>query len=498
MAKPDVGAGSMPSPPPEPWLNSRRFIEQQFTRYAGKSGLAIAGLRRDGRWCELSWAELAHQVRSIAGELVRQSRRPTESIHPHTNVNLTTETADREPAATLIESGSASSPSSSTSSSTPLLITRSDNSVDDVIEMLVAMDQGWIHCPIDHRLSPEIARRRRQAILEHQPPWGTSSVLWTSGTSGRNHFGRGVCLSGEGFLQNANAKLARVAQPPGSVRLTVLPICHAYARTCDIGTWLASGTSLVIGLGYDPADQLAERYAVTHINAVPSIAQRMLREAIPPTLRVLGVGGAALPADAFGRWQSLGVNVVQGYGMTETGPVICSADDRGGRASSVGSPVDGWQTRIRNQSLAVRGPALMLGYLDGGKHIDDGNHVDDDGFFETGDLVDVDADGEYRILGRQDERLTLANGVTVDAMLIEQEFENQFDSAGPVMLRLDHDGVLTMWTTGAVPCSSWVSSDPGIGKPVQVQTFVPPPSRQEINNKGGLRRGFIEQTRFAR
>lgn len=429
-------------------MTSFASIHQRVQKHAEHRHLAIAGSRRSGDWCELSWEELNDEIYQIAVQV------------------------------------------SSKTSSQGFFITKSDNTIDDVVEMLASLQIGFIHCPIDHRLSQQVREQRRRAILQSTPPAATSTILWTSGTSGRESFGRGVCLSAEGFWQNALAKLKRVPQSTKDVRLTVLPICHAYARTCDIGTWLLSGSTLVVGLGYEAIQRHANQYHATHINVVPSIAARMILEAVPQSLRVLGVGGAALPAEMFSRWRQCGVDIVQGYGLTETGPVICSADLDNGRPSTVGKVVDGWQTRVHNQSLSVRGPALMLGYLGGEKCFDE------DGFFDTGDLVEVETDGQLKIVGRRDDRITLANAVTIDPLAIEQEFEGQFEIAAPVMLRVAADDSLTIWTNCQVAMTQWKSSRLGVSRPIKVTPFEPPLVANERNAKGGIRRQVIELNRF--
>jgi long-chain acyl-CoA synthetase len=245
-------------------------------------------------------------------------------------------------------------------------------------------------------------------------------ILMTSGTSGRS---KAVTLSRRNLSSNAAAKLAAVPQTADDVRLTLLPICHAYARTCDLGTWLISGSSLAISSGWAGWQRIAPTIRPTLINTVPSIAMRLLDL---PTgcpdlsrLRLVGCGGAALSVDAFERFRSRGITVIQGYGMTETSPVICSATPQNARAGFVGTPVEGWQTRIDSAGrLSVRGESVMIGYW---------NDADAtaqrcvDGWIDTGDIVEVDpTDGQFRILGRADDRITLTNGRKLYPMAIEQ------------------------------------------------------------------------------
>ena len=187
------------------------------------------------------------------------------------------------------------------------------------------------------------------------------SILWTSGTTSEP---RAVLLSAAGQFANATAKLNAVPQFESEIRLTVLPLSHAYARTCDFGTWLLSGCTLAVCLGYQGMLRRLERVKPNLINAVPSMASRMLREK-PRNLnrlRLLGCGGAPLDSSDFERWDSQGVTVIQGYGLTEAGPVICSNAIKCCTQS-------GWKPRRWMGNEARGRPATcswlhtMLGYL---------------------------------------------------------------------------------------------------------------------------------------
>src|SRR5690606_21302345 len=87
---------------------------------------------------------------------------------------------------------------------------------------------------------------------------------------------------------------------------------------------------------------------------------------VPPELsrlQLLGCGGAALPAEAFAAFAERGVSVIQGYGMTEASPVICSASPDNAQPQRVGPLVDGWESRVEADGrLWVRGDGVMLGY----------------------------------------------------------------------------------------------------------------------------------------
>ncbi len=340
------------------------------------------------------------------------------------------------------------------------LVHASGNSCQGVLVALASLARGLIEVPLDPLLDgpaqkrlaqqvegrwlskslaaaagaaadpdPAAANELLQASASHNPD-APALILFTSGTGGKS---KAVTLSRRNLASNAAAKLQAVPQSPDDVRVCLLPICHAYARTCDLGTWLLSGCSLAITSGWDGWQRVAPQVRPTLVNLVPSVALRLLgqwpaptagqaAEPLPPELsrlHLLGCGGAALPAEAFAAFAQRGVIVIQGYGMTETSPVICSASPDNARPQRVGRPVAGWQTRVAADGrLWVRGEGVMLGYWNDPEET--ARRIVD-GWLDTGDLVEVDPrDGQYRILGRVDDRITLSNARKVHPGPIEQ------------------------------------------------------------------------------
>lgn len=266
--------------------------------------------------------------------------------------------------------------------------------------------EAWVNERIAH-----------ESNLSHDQP---ALILFTSGSTGKP---RGVLLSRRNLFSNAQGKLAAVPQTQDDVRLTVLPLWHAYARTCDLMTWLISGGTLAIGQGWDGWETLATEVTPTLINTVPSLASRLRDEAYdtPATrsLRLLGCGGAAMTAELFDDYRQAGITVIQGYGLTEASPVVCSASPWNTRAGVVGLPVMGCQTRINDAGcLEVAGTGVMLGYWQDGEATE---LKICDGWLQTGDCAEVDpCDGQYRILGRSDDRITLSNGLKFFPGPVEQ------------------------------------------------------------------------------
>ncbi|TWT83375.1 Long-chain-fatty-acid--CoA ligase [Planctomycetes bacterium CA13] len=400
----------------------------------------------------------------------------------------------------------------------------SRNSLDDVVLTLAAAKLGAINVPLNELAGEAHALVLWQRVGGHwideaeaklassspaknlefpnNAPSSPALILWTSGTSGTP---KGVVLSHQSLASNASAKLGAVPQSIEDVRLTCLPLSHAYARTCDFGTWLLSGCTLALTRGFDGWRRLASEVHPTMANVVPSVADRLLEgdpsELGLSRLRVLGVGGAGLSAEAFERWKQRGVVVTQGYGCTETAPVICSATPRDAAAGRVGKPVEGWETQIRNGRLFVRGKHLMLGYWQDADATR--KRIDSDGWFDTGDLVNIDqASGQYRILGRDDEVIVLPNGHKVYPASIEA-IANSLPDVRHAVLRQER-GQLHLWieSENNKPLTERIlaalSDRASWEIPKKIHRFETPLSTidGELTSKGTICRTMIEKHRF--
>ncbi len=330
----------------------------------------------------------------------------------------------------------------------------------------------------------------------HQP----SLVLWTSGTTDQP---RGVVLSQHNLTSNARAKLRAVPQSRDDMRLTLLSLAHAYARTCDMGTWLLSGCSWTLDYGKRGLDRIDIAHPPTMINCVPVLAREIAArlEAVDHALdrlAVLGCGGAAMAPELFNRLRQRGVEVIQGYGCTETSPVICSSSPGETAEGLVGLPVDGCEIRIEDRRLFVRGPNVMLGYLD---DLDDLNatatKIDDDGWLDTGDLVEQQPDGQLRILGRADDVIVLDNGFKLHPLAIEQEILRRHPCEYAVVLTVNQRLIVAVQTAAFDREAFTLTIEPLLPRntSVQLERLVPPLSlgRGELTAKKTPRRHAIRE-----
>ncbi len=158
-------------------------------------------------------------------------------------------------------------------------------------------------------------------LSEQQP----AQILYTSGTIDQP---KGVLLSQGNLLSNARAKLAAAPQFATDVRLNILPFAHAYARTCELSTWILSGSQLCIAPDWNTFLSWALELEPTLVNLVPQLVYRLVDHMdatasefpLGHRLRLLQVGGAALRPAVWKRLAARGWPPLQGYGLTETSP----------------------------------------------------------------------------------------------------------------------------------------------------------------------------------
>ncbi len=255
-----------------------------------------------------------------------------------------------------------------------------------------------------------------------------AQMLFTSGTTGDP---KGVLLSHRNLVSNAFAKLDAAPQRKQDLRLNILPFCHAYARTCELSTWVLSNSRLAIAQDWMSFQEQARLLRPTLINLVPHLASKLLYDPVTKqrlngkevasglggNVRLLQVGGAPLADDVWHELEKAGLPPLQGYGLTEASPVVCS--NRAGlqRPGTIGPPVAGVELRVDSQhQLWVRSEGVMQGYY--GDPMSTQVRIQD-GWLATGDLAECDSSGNYRIVGRLSDVIVLSTGLKVSPEPIE-------------------------------------------------------------------------------
>jgi fatty-acyl-CoA synthase len=229
-------------------------------------------------------------------------------------------------------------------------------------------------------------------------------LIYTSGTTGRP---KGAVLTHTNcFWTNLSFDLA-TGLTGDDVALQVLPQFHCGGWNVQpLLTWWKGG-KVVLERSFEPArvlSLLAEK-GVTTLMGVPAIYLFLSQEAgfaaaDLSTVRLAVVGGAPMPAKLIQAWQARGIEIVQGYGLTEAAPnVLCLPPEQAiSKMGSAGKPYPFVDVRIGDAGeLQVRGPNVFPGYW---RNPEATAAVLHDGWLHTGDVADVDADGCYRIRGR--------------------------------------------------------------------------------------------------
>ena len=318
-----------------------------------------------------------------------------------------------------------------------------DSGIDTVItserlvERLGALPLSKILVEDLQRKAAEGVAPPLEALAGIEPPTrdDLALLLYTSGTTG---VPKGVELTHGNILSNIEGCLSLFKLGPGHVLIGILPMFHSFASTGVMGIGMHSGSTIVPQPRFIPDDVLSaiEKYKVTLILAVPSMyrvlmqAQR-LRPRDVSSLRYAIAGGEPVPqALTDGFKQIFGVDLIQGYGLTETSPVVSANPPDANRPGTAGLPLPGISVRTVNDQgfdvplgevgeLIVKGPCVMRGYRNAPVATAE---MIRDGWLHTGDLASIDDAGYVSIRGRQKD-LIITGGMNVYPPEIEAALE---------------------------------------------------------------------------
>ncbi len=352
------------------------------------------------------------------------------------------------------------------------------------VQRMVSLDK--ITAADEPRLSHADEWLPAEAVLQAERPRQRdelATIIYTSGTTGKP---KGVMLSHHNILYNAYASLNtfREGLDGTDIFLSFLPLSHTFERTA--GYYMAMMAGAAVGYARSIA-LLADDMKIirpTVLASVPRIYERIynaihtkLEEGPPLThklftltvdvgwdrfeyrqgrgawtakmllwpllkklvaakvmdrlggrLRLSVSGGAALPPKVSRLFIALGLPLVQGYGMTETSPVVCVNRVEDNRPATVGPPLAGIQIRIGEQNaLLVKGPCNMLGYWNNPEATV--ALIDKDGWLNTGDTASIGQSGHVTITGRLKEIIVMSNGEKVPPADMEEAIlrDNLFD-----------------------------------------------------------------------
>lgn len=296
-----------------------------------------------------------------------------------------------------------------------------------------------------------------------------ATIIYTSGTTGKP---KGVMLSHKNIVSNAvNSSTRLPLEEKESIAMSFLPVCHIYERMLlymyqyngasiyfaesidkisdnlkevkpDVMSAvprvlekvydkiIAKGSSLTgvkkkmfywaveLGLEYKPYEENGWWYE-TKLKVARKLIFSKWQEALGGNIKVIASGSAALQPRLARVFNAAGIAVMEGYGLTETSPVIAVNDmrDRGFKVGTVGKPIPETEVKIAEDGeILVKGPQVMLGYF---KDKEKSEEVLENGYFRTGDIGEIDSEGFLKITDRKKEMFKTSGGKYVAPQLIE-------------------------------------------------------------------------------
>ena len=256
-----------------------------------------------------------------------------------------------------------------------------------------------------------------------------ATIIFTSGTTGKS---KGVMLTQNNLASNVEA--VKITAEPGTAILSVLPIHHAFCLVMDWLKGFSLGATLCINDSllhmvrnmsiFKPDIMLMVPMMIETIYkrlaaADPSIPKAVLAEKVfGGKLRIIFTGGAHLDPYYIDRFAEYGVEVLEGYGMSECSPVISNNTPENHKKGSIGKPLENAEIRFENGEILVKGSSVMKGYY---QMPDETAETLKDGWLHTGDKGYMDEDGYLFINGRVKNLIILSNGENVSPEEIENK-----------------------------------------------------------------------------
>ena len=299
-----------------------------------------------------------------------------------------------------------------------------------------------------------------------------ATIMYTSGTTGRP---KGVMLSHRNILFDAHAALVTCPIAGTDTMLSFLPLSHAFERTVGYYICVMAGVTVAYARSVQLLSEDLQIIRPTILVSVPRIFERVygaisakLEEASPlrrklfalavnvgwhrfeheqeragwhlslllwpllnhlvaskvmarlgGRLRLTLCGGAALQPEISRVFIALGLPILQGYGLTETSPIVCANRLNSNFPSSVGLPLPGVEVRIGEQgALLVKGQNVMLGYWNNAEATR--AMIDADGWLNSGDIASISESGHITITGRLKEIIVMSNGEKISPADMER------------------------------------------------------------------------------
>ena len=316
--------------------------------------------------------------------------------------------------------------------------------------------------------SPELFEER----LGNTKPADLATLIYTSGTTGAP---KGVMLTHDNFISNIRGVLEAVSMHDTDVALSFLPLSHSFERLAGYYTMMSTGGTIVYAESIDKVPDNIQEIRPTVMCSVPRLYEKMhtrvlttvedgpplkrkifhwglgvgsevsklisarkeipaglklkygladklvfgkLRERMGGRLRFFISGGAPLAREIAEFFHAAGLLILEGYGLTETTPVITCNRPDSFKLGSVGQPLSNLQVKIATDGeILVKGPSIMAGYYN--RPEDTKEVLSEDGWFCTGDIGYLDQDNFLYITDRKKDIIVTAGGKNIAPQNIE-------------------------------------------------------------------------------
>ena len=283
------------------------------------------------------------------------------------------------------------------------------------------------------------------------------TITFTSGTTGRQ---KGVRLTHRNLMANVNPGLRAFPYAPSDRLVSVLPLTHVYERVAGYYGPVFAGSCIRFIRDVDEFRAAAKDHRPTVVVAVPRLFEKIreisadqasssalkrrvfdwafdgagenrvfkpvfeklvysrVREVFGGELRCAIIGGARLPLPVSAFFDRVGIPLLEGYGLTETSPIVSTNREVNNRYGTVGLPLDDVLVRIADDGeIQVKGDTVMQGYI---SEEDTREVFTEDGWFKTGDLGSLDSDGHLTLTGRKKDLIVLTTGKKIAPAGVEE------------------------------------------------------------------------------
>jgi long-chain acyl-CoA synthetase len=300
-----------------------------------------------------------------------------------------------------------------------------------------------------------VAKEYKDAAQAIQPG-DLATLIYTSGTTGEP---KGVMLTHGNLASNMHASVEALRVNEEDVALSFLPLSHAFERLVSY-VYLCAGTTLVFAESIETIARDIAAVRPTVMTAVPRVFEKLhtritekgttgpflkramfkwavnqglrgglfkgladrlvlrkIRDGLGGRLKYLVSGSAPLSKEIAAFFQACGFNIIEGYGLTETSPVLTVNPPEAPRLGTVGRAVRGVELRIADDGeILARGPNIMPGYYNKPEATAAALH---NGWLHTGDIGEIDADGYLKITDRKKDLLVTSGGKKIAPQPIE-------------------------------------------------------------------------------